>query len=981
MSEDYAPKQLRDKWQAYWDEHQTFHQLNPGDAGFDPRRPKFYVLDMFPYPSGAGLHVGHPEGYTATDIVTRYKHMRGFNVLHPMGWDAFGLPAEQHAVETGEHPVMTTKRNIATFKRQLKSLGFSYDWDREIATTDEDYYCWTQWIFLKLFNSWYDDQVKKARPIAELAIPQDVKAKGDKAVRQYVDSRRLAYLDEVPVNWCPVLGTVLANEEVTNEGRSDRGNHPVFRRPLRQWMLRITKYADRLANDLEDLDWPESVKLMQRNWIGRSEGAQVAFKVDGADDVLEVYTTRPDTLFGATYMVLAPEHPLVAKLTTPAQRAEVEKYCHAAAQRSDLARTAESKDKTGVFTGAYAWNPVWPQGDPRGRIPIWVADYVLMTYGTGAIMAVPAHDTRDFEFAKLFNIPIIAVVMPPDEWLQEQLKTRGVDQAYAQQHGKAGVAEAMLRSGTAAASSQQVSGQDVHAVFEGDPAWMRQVGEPTYVANPGLFVEAYTGDGRAINSEKFNGLPTAEFKAKITAWLEEQKLGRFKVNYKLRDWLFSRQRYWGEPFPILHGPDGEIVALDESELPLKLPPVDDYRPAPSEEGDDALPQPPLGRAKSWVTVQRGGKTYRRELNTMPQWAGSCWYYLRFLDPKNNKRFCGEMAEQYWMTSKDATGKPRIGGIDLYLGGAEHAVLHLLYARFWHKVLYDLGYVSTVEPFHKLFNQGMIRAYAYRDSRGVYIGYDDIEFRDEVAYRKSEGEKLEGAVEKMSKSMKNVINPDEVVEEYGADTLRLYEMFMGPLDASKPWNPRDVPGVFRFLQRSWRLIVGDGDGPISEAVTTGAINEGLERVLHKTIKKVTDDIERMAFNTAISAMMEFVNEAYRAKGIHKSQAERFVLVLSPFAPHLAEELWQRLRGKDWKGSLAQEPWPTFDAALVVDKEIEVPVQVNGKMVTKIKVPKDASQDDIRKAALADAKVAERVSGGTIQREVYVPGRMLNLVVKK
>ena len=978
---DYAPKQLRDKWQAYWDGHKTFCQPNPGDPGFEPHKPKFYVLDMFPYPSGAGLHVGHPEGYTATDIMTRYRRMRGFNVLHPMGWDAFGLPAEQHAIETGEHPAHTTKRNIATFKRQLKALGFAYDWDREFATTDPQYYRWTQWIFLKLFNSWYDDAANKARPIAELPIPPDVKAKGEKAVRQYVDSRRLAYLDEVPVNWCPALGTVLANEEVTNEGRSDRGNHPVFRRPLRQWMLRITKYADRLANDLETLDWPESVKLMQRNWIGRSEGAQVAFKVDGTDDVFEIYTTRPDTLFGATYMVLAPEHPLVAKLTTPDRRADVEAYCHAAAQRSDLARTAESKEKTGVFTGTYAWNPVWPEVDPRGRIPIWVADYVLMTYGTGAIMAVPAHDTRDFEFAKRFDIPIIAVVMPPNDWLHQLLLTGGIDRDYARRHGRTDVAEALLHSGSSAAASLQSTCQDMTAVFDGDAGWMRQVGAPAYVADPGLFNEVFTGEGTAINSGRFNGMKTAEFTQAIIAWLEQIGRGRKMVNYKLRDWLFSRQRYWGEPFPILHGPDGEIVALDESELPLELPPVDDYRPAPSEEGSEALPQPPLGRAKSWVTVQRSGKTYHRELNTMPQWAGSCWYYLRFIDPRCGQRFCGEAAERFWMTTKGATGKPQTGGIDLYLGGAEHAVLHLLYARFWHKLLYDLGDVSTPEPFHKLYNQGMIRAYAYRDSRGVYVGYDDIEFRDEVAYRKSDGEKLEGAVEKMSKSTKNVINPDEVVEEYGADTLRLYEMFMGPLDASKPWNPRDVPGVFRFLQRTWRLIAGDDPGPLAATVTTGPQNESVERALHKAIKKVTEDIERMAFNTAISAMMEFINEAYRAKGIHKTQAERFVLVLSPFAPHLAEELWQRLRGKDWKDSLAREPWPAFDPALVIDQEIEIPVQVNGRLVGRIKVPKDASQEDVRKAATADAKVADRLAGATISREVYVPGRLMNFVIKR
>jgi leucyl-tRNA synthetase len=982
MSQDYEPGKLREKWQAYWDEHKTFRTLNPGEAGFDFARPKYYALDFFPYPSGSGLHVGHPEGYTATDIIARYKRMRGFNVLHPMGWDAFGLPAEQHAVETGQHPALTTARNIATFKRQLKMLGFSFDWDRELATTDPEYYRWTQWIFLQLFNSWYNEAADRARPISELSIPAEVKAGGDQAVRKYVDSQRLAYLDEVPVNWCPALGTVLSNEEVTNEGRSDRGNHPVYRRPLRQWMLRITKYADRLAKDLEDLDWPESVKLMQRNWIGRSEGADVDFKVDGSGDVIRVYTTRPDTLFGATYMVLAPEHPLVTKITTAKQQAEVTAYCQAAVQRSDLARTAESKDKTGVFTGAYAINPVWPDGGPRARVPIWVADYVLMTYGTGAIMAVPAHDTRDFEFAKLFNIPIIAVVMPPLTWLHDQIVTRGLDRAYVDRHGRRGVAEMLLRSASAAAGTiAGITFQNAQAILDGDVSWLQQVCLPAYQADPGLFTEAYTGEGTAVNSQQFDGLSTAEFKQKITAWLETRGRGSKTVNYKLRDWLFSRQRYWGEPFPILHGPDGELIALDESELPLRLPEIDDYRPTPSAEGADAVPDPPLARARQWATIHRDGKTYHRELNTMPQWAGSCWYYLRFIDPKNDRRLCGEQAERYWMTSKDDFAKPRIGGIDLYLGGAEHAVLHLLYARFWHKVLYDLGCVSTPEPFQKLFNQGMIRAYAYKDGRGMYVGYEDIDFREEGAYRKSDGEKLDGAVEKMSKSMKNVINPDEVVEEYSADTLRLYEMFMGPLDASKPWNPRDVPGVFRFLQRVWRLIVGDGPDGLAPTVSTGPVNQGLERALHKVVKKVTEDIERLAFNTAISAMMEFINEAYRAREIHKSQAERFVLLLSPFAPHLAEELWQRLRGKDWRDSLACERWPMFDPALVIDEQIEIPVQVNGKLVGRVTVSKDATQEDVRRTATAQAKVAEKLGGATVLREVYVPGRLINFVVKK
>jgi len=938
MRGEYSPKQIESKWQAYWEEHHTFQTPNPGEPGFDATKPKFYVLDMFPYPSGAGLHVGHPEGYTATDILARYRRMRGYNVLHPMGWDAFGLPAEQHAVETGQHPAVTTQKNIATFRRQLKMLGFSYDWDREIATTDPPYYRWTQWIFLQLFNSWFDESQQKARPIAELEIPEKVRSKGNAAVRCYVDDQRLAYLAQVPVNWCPALGTVLANEEVTNEGLSDRGNHPVYRRPMRQWMLRITKYADRLVNDLERLDWPESIKLMQRNWVGRSEGAQVRFQVDGSDESIEVFTTRPDTLFGATYMVLAPEHPLVARITTSAQRQAGESYCAQASRRSDLDRTADAKTKTGVDTGAVAINPV-----NNEKIPIWVADYVLMSYGTGAIMAVPAHDLRDWEFARQFRLPIRPVVKPPDGYVPTKEES-------ARAYDENGVK---------------------HFPF--------------------------VGCGLAIHSGTFDGLSTEKFKKKITAWLKERGLGRAAVNYKLRDWLFSRQRYWGEPFPILHGPDGEVVALDESELPLLLPEIDDYRPVTMAEDSDALPEPPLGRAKDWVTVDRNGKTYRRELNTMPQWAGSCWYYLRFCDPRNDDRLVGREAERYWMVSAKKDGTPHAGGIDLYLGGAEHAVLHLLYARYWHKVLFDLGHVSTPEPFGKLFNQGMIRAFAYKDRRGSYMGYDEIDFRDDGAYRRSDGEKLSGAVEKMSKSLKNVINPEEVVNEYGADSLRLYEMFMGPLDASKPWNPRDVPGVWRFLQRVWRLIAGENGGlssmVITEATTASrAVTEAteasragpgssLERALHATIKKVTEDIERMAFNTAISAMMEFVNEAYRAKTIHKHQAERFVLLLSPFAPHLGEELWQRLCGKAWTGSVAYETWPTYDPALLVEEQIEIPVQINGKLAGRIAVARDADEEAVRAAAQANAKVAARLGDTAVTKTIYVPGRMLNLIVRK
>jgi leucyl-tRNA synthetase len=982
MNGEYAPKQIREKWQAYWEKEKTFRTPNPGEPGFDPARPKCYILDFFPYPSGAGLHVGHPEGYTATDILSRYRRMNGYAVLHTMGWDAFGLPAEQHALETGEHPAVATARNIANFRRQLKMLGFSFDWDREFATTDPEYYRWTQWIFLQIFNSWYDDAQGKARPISGLPVPGEVRASGPKAVREYVDSHRLAYLAEVPVNWCPALGTVLANEEVTNEGRSERGNHPVFKRPLKQWMLRITKYADRLARDLDDLDWPEAVKLMQRNWIGRSEGAQVRFDLPEAGESLEIFTTRPDTLFGATYMVLAPEHPLVGKITTPAQRPAVRAYCEAAVKRSDLARTAQTKDKTGVFTGAFAVNPV-----NNERIPVWIADYVLISYGTGAIMAVPAHDERDFEFAKQFNLPMIAVVKPPDSWIQHQIVTRGLDTAFAAAAGLAAQAERMTASAAPAAHALSTSTvQEPRTLRDGDTGWMQQVAQPTYAAHPALFHEAFIGEGTAMNSGAFNGLSTPEFKARIVEWLQARGRGRGTVNYKIRDWLFSRQRYWGEPFPILHGPDGEVAALDESELPLVLPEMTDFRPAAPEDGSEAVPEPPLGRAGEWATVLRGGVCWRRELNTMPQWAGSCWYYLRFLDPRNTRRFCSPEAERYWMVSRRRDGRPHAGGVDLYLGGAEHAVLHLLYARFWHKVLYDLGHVSTPEPFGRLFNQGMIRAFAYQDSRGAYVGYDEIDFREDGAYRRSDGERLRGAVEKMSKSLKNVINPEEVVETHGADALRLYEMFMGPLEASKPWNPRDVPGVYRFLQRTWRMVVDEKTGGLSAMVADAAgppagAHAELERALHRTIRKVSEDIERLAFNTAISAMMEFVNEAYRLKTLRRDQAERFVLILSPFAPHLGEELWQRLRGPEWRTSLACEAWPRWDPAMVEEAQVEIPVQVNGKLAGRIVVAKDCPAAAAESAALADPKVREKVAGGQVKKAIYVPGRLLNLVVAR
>lgn len=883
----YPFAEIERKWQDYWERNSTFQTPRTPKPG----QPKFYVLDMFPYPSGAGLHVGHPEGYTATDIVARYKRMKGFNVLHPMGYDAFGLPAQQYAVEHGIHPRITTERNIANIERQIKMFGFSYDWSRRLATTDPDYYRWTQWIFLQMFQAWFDPETKRARPIPELEGKLKKQGLTGEALRREVDARRLAYMAEVPVNWCPALGTVLANEEVTNEGRSERGNHPVYRRPLRQWLLRITAYAERLLDDLRLVDWPESIKTMQRNWIGRSEGAEVEFGIAGRSEKITVFTTRPDTLFGATYVVLAPEHPLVDVVTSSEQRAAVRDYMTQSALKSELERMAETKEKTGVFTGGFAINPVNGQA-----IPIWVADYVLMGYGTGAIMAVPAHDTRDFEFAQTFNLPIVKVVEPP----------AGVD-------------------------------------------W-----------------RGYTGDGIAVNSGSYDGLPTAEFKKRITDDLARAGQGRFAVNYKLRDWIFSRQWYWGEPFPIVHCATCGTVALPEDQLPLLLPDLEDFKPEATDD-PEAPPKPPLGRVQGWVNTscpQCGGPA-QRELNTMPQWAGSCWYYLRYLDPKNDRRFCDPDIERYWMQPN---------GVDLYVGGAEHAVLHLLYARFWHKVLFDLGHVSTPEPFGKLFNQGMIRSFAYRDRRGVYVPYSEVDLSGEKPTHVRTGEPLEMSVEKMSKSLKNVINPDDVIAEYGADTFRLYEMFMGPLEASKPWNTRDVPGVHRFLNRVWRMVAGDEDHPPMLAEEG---SQEIERALHRLIRKVGEDIEAMKFNTAIAAMMEFVNAVYKAEKLSRNQAERFVLVLAPFAPHLAEELWWRL-GHDQ--SLAYEPWPVWDPELAREDMIEVPVQVNGKLRGRITVRAEAAKEEILAAARAAPGVSAHLEGKSIQREIYVPGKLVNFVVK-
>ncbi|MCP2374114.1 leucine--tRNA ligase [Akkermansia muciniphila] len=840
------------KWQQIWDERKTFKVNNPGEEGFDASKPKYYVLDMFPYPSGAGLHVGHPEGYTATDIVARFKRMNGFNVLHPMGWDSFGLPAEQYAIKTGQHPSVTTFRNIDNFRRQLKMLGFSYDWDREIATTDHEYVRWTQWIFLQLYNSYYNKELKKARPVSEL--------EEQGLSREEIDQRRLAYVAEAAVNWSPDLGTVLANEEV--EEWKSKG-HRVERRPLRQWMLRITDYAERLIDELEPLDWPESIKLLQRNWIGKSEGAEVDFTLDG--ETITVYTTRPDTLFGATYMVLSPEHPLVDTVTTPEQKHAVEQYRAQCASKSDLERTDLSKEKTGVFTGAYAVNPV------NGKqIPVWIADYVLMGYGTGAIMAVPAHDERDFAFALVFGLPILQVVQPPSE----------------------------------------------------DTDWRGFCGY----------------EGSSVNSGFLTGLPTPEAKEKMILWLEENGKGRRKVNYKLRDWLFSRQRYWGEPFPIVWE-NGHHRALPESELPVLQPDLDDFAPT----GD---PRGPLVKAAEWIAYT---PTAHRETNTMPQWAGSCWYYLRYLDPANTERFVSREAEQYWMGS---AGSP--GGVDLYVGGTEHAVLHLLYARFWHKVLFDLGYLSTNEPFQKLVNQGLI------------LGEDG---------------------QKMSKSRGNVVNPDDIVREYGADSLRLYEMFMGPLKDVKPWATKGVEGISRFLARVWRVAFREnqeGEWEINSKLVENAPEAGVLAVrkeLHKTIKKVTEDINGMSFNTAIAKMMECTNAMTSADVVDVQDYDAFLTLLNPFAPHLTEEIHSRLQTAFpalAQTQLCQKSWPEWEEALLEENTVPMVIQVNGKLRDKLEVPKDISREELEKQALASAKVKTFLDGVTVRKVIVVPGRLVNIV---
>ena len=858
MSE-YNFSAIEKKWQKHWLENKTFKTDNGKDG------PKFYCLDMFPYPSGAGLHVGHPEGYTATDILCRYKRMKGFNVLHPMGWDAFGLPAEQYAVETGTHPAVTTKKNVDRFREQIRALGFSYDWDREINTTDPKYYKWTQWIFEQLYK------------------------------------KGLAYVAEVPVNWCPALGTVLANEEVI-DGRSERGNHPVVRRPMRQWMLRITAYAERLLKDLDTLDWPEGIKEMQRNWIGKSTGALVDFGTT-AGAKITVYTTRCDTLFGATYMVLSPEHAQVAKWLadgTIQNAAEVAAYQKKAAGKSDLERTELNKEKTGVrLAGVAGINPV------NGReIPIFISDYVLASYGTGAIMAVPAHDTRDFEFAKVFGLPIVQVVAPAES-----------------------------------AAAKTASPDPVP--YTGDAA----------------FTDIATGV--MVSSGFLTGLSVAEARPKMIAWLEEKGVGKAKTQYKLRDWLFSRQRYWGEPFPVIHWEDGTNTLVPEEDLPLTLPELADYKPTGTGE-------PPLAKATAWVNVvdPKTGKKGQRETNTMPQWAGSCWYYLRYIDPHNDKAFADPELLKKWLP------------VDLYVGGAEHAVLHLLYARFWHKVLFDLGLVPTPEPFHRLVNQGMILGLAYRTKRGVLIPMDKIEWRDGKPFGAEEGGEMEELTEfpaKMSKSLRNVVNPDDVIRDYGADSLRLYEMFMGPLQAVKPWSTKGVEGVFRFLKRANRFVT---ETPIAERPLTKAEAKSLNAM----IKKVGEDLEALAFNTGISAMMVFINEAEafaKAGGVPREYLEKFVLCLSPFAPHLGEELWAFLGHAK---TLAYEPWPAYDPNALVENEIEIPVQVLGKLRGRVTVAADATPAQMEEAARANPDVAKFLAGKTVVKVVAVPKRLVNFVVR-
>ena len=937
----YTPElanQIEKTWQQYWKDNGTFNAPNPvgelaTDAGELPKE-KLNVQDMFPYPSGAGLHVGHPLGYIATDTYARYNRMLGKNVLHTLGYDAFGLPAEQYAIQTGTHPRTTTEANIENMRRQLDMLGLGHDPRRSVESTDPEFFKWTQWIFLQIYNSWFDEEQQKARPIAELIKELEANKRTTKDGRYYedlteeekaaaIDEFRLVYLSNSTVNWCPGLGTVLANEEVTAEGKSERGNFPVFRKNLSQWMMRITAYSDRLLDDLELLDWPDKVKSMQRNWIGRSRGAEVSFPAEGYE--IEVFTTRPDTLFGAEYVVLAPEHELVDALLSPIPydddvderwtyghddpKEAVESYRTDIAAKSDLERQ-ENKEKTGVFLGTYATNPVSGK-----KVPIFIADYVLTGYGTGAIMAVPAHDTRDYEFAKAFGLPITEVV----------------------------------------------SGGNVDE-------------------------EAWTEDGALVNSANgkgldLNGLNKAEAIAKAIEWLEKDGSGREKVQYKLRDWLFARQRYWGEPFPIVYDKDGFAHALPESMLPVELPEVEDYKPVSFDPEDkDSEPQPPLAKVRDWVEVELdlgdGPQTYFRDTNVMPQWAGSSWYQLRYIDPRNDEAFCDIENERYWTGPRPEQHGPQDpGGVDLYVGGVEHAVLHLLYSRFWHKVLFDLGFVSSQEPYRRLYNQGYIQAYAYTDSRGVYVPAAEVEEKDGKFYYN--GEEVNQEYGKMGKSLKNAVAPDDICRDFGADTLRVYEMSMGPLDTSRPWATKDVVGSQRFLQRLWRLAVNEDTGEL--ATTDAALSEDDLKQLHRTIAGVRDDYENLRLNTVVAKLIEYVNyltKTYRTEA-PRAAVEPIAQLVSPIAPHIAEELWQRF-GHD--ETITYQPFPTFEEKYLVDDEIEVPVQINGKVKARINVAADADQEAVFEVALADAKITELTSGKNVVKKIYVPGRMVNLVVK-
>ena len=915
------------RWQDRWDSDGTFETPNPAGPLAVPEaiagRPKLFVLDMFPYPSGTGLHVGHPLGFIGTDIFSRYKRMTGHNVMYTMGFDSFGLPAEQYAVQTGQHPAITTNSNVANYRRQLRRLGLSHDARRSVSTTDPGYYRWTQWIFLQIFNSWYDGEADRARPISELVeqyeaghrVASDGRSWSDlsRAERNTaIDGHRLAYVSDAPVNWCPGLGTVVANEEVTADGRSDRGNFPVFKRNMRQWMMRITAYADRLIDDLDLLDWTDAIKAMQRNWIGRSEGATVHFQSSAGP--ITVFTTRPDTLFGATFMVLAPEHPMVDSLTTPDRRQVVAQYRHQAASKKDIDRQDDTREKTGVATGSYAINPVTGES-----IPVWIADYVLMGYGTGAIMAVPCGDQRDFEFARLYGLPIPAIQQPPER----SLDTATWDDAFA--------------------------------------------GDAPYV----------NSSNGSLDLDGITDIATA--KHLTNEWLQAHGHGNASITYKLRDWLFSRQRYWGEPFPVVYDRDGYPHGLPDSELPLVLPETDSFSPRTFDADDEfSDPESPLDRLDWWTDVELdlgdGLQRYRRDTNVMPQWAGSCWYELRYLDPTNEQHFVDPEVERYWMgpQADGFEGHPHPGGVDLYVGGVEHAVLHLLYSRFWHKVLYDLGHLSSKEPYYRLFNQGYILAAAYKDEREIYVEATEVVERDGAYYY--EGQPVTREWGKMGKSLKNAVTPDDICLSYGADTLRLYEMAMGPLDASRPWETRDVVGMYRFLQRLWRNVVDEETGEL--ALLGAAADPDTQRLLHRTISGVRDDMDALRFNTAIAKLIELNNHLTKLGGCPADIAEPLVLMVAPLAPHAAEELWAKL-GHDT--SLAHEPFPVADPALLVADTVEYPVQVNGKVRGRITVAADLDPAGVEAAALADQKVVASLAGATPKKVIVVPGRMVNIVV--